>query len=157
LVVDEGADAWSLGDDAVPIPLAIENGLVRVLFILGFGRQPSIGCRLPIDITCLPRAGFNFYLGSMETTDPFRPFRLLVVTSDVGGSLLARSNLHARVEGVVDFDLKLQFKVAILFFAHQERIRTSFFRGPLNRTLDYLVFGFTMSGWSPAFESGSIE
>ena len=110
LPIDPGLNPRALSDDAVAIPLVALKDFVR-LQALRWRQPTTVG-------------GFTIHIASLGTIIPTRfDLHLWAIHSAVPISGL-RTDLHSRVEAIIDLNLKLKFKVSIQFLRAKERIWT---------------------------------
>ena len=118
--VDPGLNPWALGDDAVLVPLTVLKVIVGVdglVFVFRFRGAPAAAHRFAVDPTRLARAFFDLNLRAIYAT------AVAVFRFDV---LERGANLHTRIEAVIDFDLKFEFEIAIVFFGAKKRVFAAF-------------------------------
>ena len=118
LTIDPGLDTGSFGKNAVFVPFAVLEMLVR--FELVFGGHPTT-TGFTVDISGFGSVSFGRFdlnLGSVDPTELVASFLFLIIQL-----LGLRTNLHARIEFVVDqFDFEVKFEITVQLVGAKEGV-----------------------------------
>ena len=132
LTIDPGLDTGSFGKNAVFVPFAVLEMFVRFELVLG-GHPTTTG--FTVDISGFGSVSFgrlDLNLRSVDPTELVASFLFLIIQL-----LGLRTNLHARIEFVVDqFDFEVKFEITIQLVGAKEGVGAAF----LGRAEDGSVF-----------------